>query len=316
VLALAAVAPAGAQAFAPQRAADGHPDFTGVWVADFITRMERPDGFPDLVVAPDKAGELVKKLTRKQQEVYDPDNDFFQPNKVLSVGGELRSSWVVEPRDGKLPYTALAKALMERLDKDEKGAFDNPEDRPTSERCIGALGAPPITAISVVIPNQIVQTANAVVVHTEDVDPGRVIHLSGAAPPVMMRTRAGYSAGRWDGDTLVVTTTHIAATDPSGAIYRDAMVLSEGSRVTERFRLLSNDEMLYQFTIEDPALYEKPWLAEYTFRRHGDRLYEYACHEGNAGLVNILKAARLGRQLPAKKPDDAKTAKPEKTPPK
>jgi hypothetical protein len=80
---------------------------------------------------------------------------------------------------------------------------------------------------------------------------------------------------------------------------RDAVALSEASRVTERFTLLSRDELLYRFAVEDPALYDRPWLAEYLMKRTPGRLHEYACHEGNRAMENILAAARLGKQKPS-----------------
>jgi hypothetical protein len=132
------------------------------------------------------------------------------------VNGVLRSSWLVEPSDGHMPYTALAKAAMEAAEKVFKSSYDNPEERPTSERCISSLGHPPLQAISAVIPSQIVQTSDALVIWTEDTDGARIIHLTGDPPPNAIRTRAGYSAGRWEGDTLMVETTHFSAYDPGG----------------------------------------------------------------------------------------------------
>ncbi len=280
------------------RQADGHPDLQGVWDADFITQLERPDGVDALGVTPDKVAEIVTKLTHTPKGVYDPDNDYFKPSKLLAVNGALRSSWLVEPADGRLPYTALAKAALDAAEKAFKSGYDNPEERPASERCISSLGHPPLQAISAVIPSQIVQTPEALIVWTEDTDGARIIHLTGASPPDAIRTRAGYSAGRWEGDTLVVETTHFTAHDPGGALLRDSIVLGRGSRITERFSLQSDGDLLYQFTVTDADLYDRPWLAEYTLMRKPDHVYEYACHEGNRGMINILKAARVGRQRP------------------
>ena len=297
-------APAHAQAAA-------HPDLSGVWDADFITPLERPDGVADLIVPPEKAAEVVAKATDKPTGVYDPDADFFFPDKLLSVRGELRSSMLIEPHDGHLPFTALGKAINAAHEDSWQTDFDNPEDRPASERCLASLGHPPIHAISLEIPVEIVATPAAIAITTEDTDSTRIIDMTGRRPPSVIRTRAGYSSGRWEGDTLVVETTHIAATDPSGVVFRDNVMLTENSRVIERFTLLSANELLYQFSVEDPALYDRPWLAEFVFKRHDDRLYEYACHEGNFGMKNILTAARLGKQKPPKKDDkkpDPKTA--------
>ncbi|MEQ1607390.1 MAG: hypothetical protein ABL956_00200 [Hyphomonadaceae bacterium] len=149
-------------------------------------------------------------------------------------------------------------------------------------------------ANSYVIPHQIVQTPDAVVIATEDTDSARIIHLSGAQPPQIMRSRGGYSAGRWEDDTLVVETTHISAPDPTGVVYRGPIPLAEGSRTIERFTLIAADEILYQFTVDDSSLFTAPWSAEYVLRRRPDKFHEYACHEGNYAIVNALTAARLG----------------------
>ncbi len=295
-----AQAPA-ATAYQPPHTADGHPDLQGVWAGDFITQLERPDGFSTLIVEPDKAAELAKKLTTTPDGVYDPDNDYFRNSKLLMVDGTLRSSWLVEPTDGQMPYTALAKAAFDRDETLSETSFDNPEERPSAERCVSGLGHPPIHGISIVIPYQIIQTPDAILVVAEDTDAGRIIHLRGDPPPDAIRSRAGYSAGRWEGDTLVVETTHLAADDPSGALYRDAIALSEGSRVIERFTLQSDSELRYQFSVVDPALYDRPWLAEYSFSRLDDRVYEYACHEGNFAMPSILRAGRMGLQKLPKK---------------
>jgi len=289
----AAQAPAG---FDPPRTAGGRPDFGGVWSASFSTQLERPEGVADLIVAPERAAEVVKKLTWTPKGVYDPDIEFFVPNALLSINGELRSSWLIEPHDGRMPFTSLAHAAFDRSDELEDYGFDNPEERPASERCISGLGHPPLHGISAVIPSQIVQTPEAIIIATEDTDSGRIIHLDGQAPPDAMRTRAGYSAGHWEGDTLIVETTHIAAQDPTGVVYRGDVVLTEGSRTTERFRLISANELLYGFTVTDPALYNRPWFAEYVLNRSDGAVYEYACHEGNYAMFNGLLAARIGRQ--------------------
>ena len=227
------------------------------------------------------------------------------------MNGDLRSSWVVEPADGHLPNTPLAKAVLEAAGKVFKTSYDNPEERPGAERCIASMGHPPLQAIGPVIPSEIVQTPAAILIWTEDTDGARIIHLTGEPPPDVIRTRAGYSAGHWEGDTLVVETTHLSALDPGGGLLRDAIVLSRGSRIIERFSLQRDGALLYQFTVLDADLYERPWLAEYLLVRNTDHVYEYACHEGNRGMTNILKAARVERQtLPVPGKADTSTPAP------
>jgi len=278
------------------RTASGRPDFHGLWLAETVTPLERPDDLKSLVIAPEDAADAVKKMLEDPGEVYDPEFDSYHSTAILSVNGELRSSWIVTPADGKLPLTALARAAMDH----EGPEYDNAEERDVAERCLDSLADPPMRAVGVIIPYLFVQTPEAFVIVSEDMNPLRIVDLAGRSHPSVIRTRTGDSNGRWEGDTLVIETDTFAAIDPSGLLFRDAAPLSAGSRVIERLRLISPDAILYQFTIDDPALYAAPWLAELTITRTDDRLLEYACHEGNSSMASILRAARMGRQ---KKPE-------------
>ncbi len=276
------------------RTASGRPDFQGVWGWAFLTGMERPHGFKNLVVTPEQAPALVKEIIAHYPVVIDPEFQLQGVRALSVVGGAMRSSLVVTPSDGQLPFTEAALAAMKRVDDRENPGFDDPEERSTSDRCLAGMGQPPIRTLPGFIPLQIVQTKNDLVVMVEDVQGFRDIHLDGAPPPRdVMRTFDGWSAGRWDGDTLVVETTHLRADDPTREYIGRSIMVSPQSRVVERLTFVSRDEILYQFTVEDPALYTQPWLAEFVMHRSDKRTYEYACHEGNYGLVNILKAGRV-----------------------
>ncbi len=299
--ALSALACAPALAQLP-RTADGKPDFQGLWLAETVTPMERGDDFKSLTIAPEDAADAAKKMTQDPGEVYDPEFDTYNSSKVLSVNGELRSSWIVTPTDGKLPLTKLANAAMGF----ERPRFDNPEERDVPERCLDSFAYPPIRAVGAIIPYLFVQTPDAFVIASEDMNPVRIVDLAGRPHPPIISSRSGDSNGRWEGDTLVIETDNFTATDPRGLLFRDSAPISEGSRVIERLRLISPDEIHYQFTIEDPALYSAPWLAELTITRTKDVFLEYACHEGNSSIVSILTAARMGRQKPDKKDDEEK----------
>ncbi len=275
------------------RAPDGRPDLQGFWAADFMTSLERPEGVTGLVVAATDVAAVLKKMTPEVPAVYDPEFDFNPfPTTLLEVNGELRSSMLIKPDDGRLPYTSIAKASVEHF----KRGFDNPEDRPGAERCVDSLNYPPFQIADDLIPHQVVQTPGAIVITTEDLDAARIIMLEGPATPEAVRSLAGTSRGRWEGDALVVETDHFAIADPRGFAWRGEALITADSRVIERFRLLSSDQILYQFTIEDPSLYKAPWLAEYVMRRSVHTVGEYACHEGNYAIANILRAARMGRQ--------------------
>jgi hypothetical protein len=287
--------PAFAQEAAIPRAPDGKPDLHGYWFSGFMTPMQRPDGVTGLTIPPESKAAVIAKLKEESSEgdVYDPEFDSNPvPPALLEMNGEVRSSWLVEPADGKLPLTALAKAAR----KAGKSGFDNPEDRPPPERCMDGMVNAPISASSMLIPFQLVQTTDAVVVMMEDMDPVRIVTLNSAPRPDALRTRGGQSRGRWEGDTLIVETDRFAIVSPQGLTWSGGAFITADSKVIERFSLASADVLLYQFTIEDPSLYTKPWRAEYVLKRIARPVYEYACHEGNHAMHHILMAARLGRQ--------------------
>jgi hypothetical protein len=291
-LAVIVALPAAAQEPIP-RTSDGKPDLQGYWSSEFITPLERPDGITALIVPPDKVDEAIKKMTPEIGEVVDPEIYYVPfPSGLLQMNGEFRSSTLIEPEDGKLPFTALAQAAAEQFD----WSYDNPEDRPSAERCVDSLIYPPLRTVNMLIPMQIVQTPGALLFATEDMNPARIVTMTAPVLPEAVRSRAGQSRGRWEGDTLVIETDHFDVTHPTGIEWRDAALVTDDSRAVERFRMLSVDSMLYQFTVEDPSLYRKPWLAEYIIVRAEHPVIEYACHEGNHALGNILTAARMGLQ--------------------
>jgi hypothetical protein len=300
LLAPHALAQAPAPYSAPRTAA-GHPDFGGTWGTSFLTPLERPPGVKDLVVHPDAATKFSDDFRSHVPAVIDPDFQVSDVRALASVRGELRSSMIVTPADGQIPFSPKAEKLARLSAELEETAFDGPEQRPTSERCLAGIGQAPIRQLPAFIPTLIVQTPSAMVLATEDVGAVRIIHLDGSRPPPdALRTFEGWSAGRWDGDTLVVETTHSRADDPFRSLLGRPVIVEPDSKVIERFTLLSDRELLYQFTVEDADLYIAPWLGEYVFVRSDKVWYEYACHEGNYAMVNMLVAGRLGRQ-PAKK---------------
>jgi hypothetical protein len=293
IAALAALAgtPALAQASDIPRTLQGRPDLQGYWVSEFLTPLERPDGLGDLLVPPEQEADALKKMKPDFGEVYDPELDYFFPTTLLTVNGELRSSMLVAPNDGKLPLTALARAAMKGFKRD----FDGPENRPDAERCVDSVILPPLRVFGNLAPHQIVQTPDAVVFAGEDMNPLRIVTM-GLDAPVAAPTREGRSRGWWEGDTLVVETSRFKVDHPSGLIWRGEAVITADSKVIERFRLEGADEIMFQFTIVDPALYTGPWLAEFPLHRTKLERQEYACHEANHGLIHILTAARLGKQ--------------------
>ena len=242
------------------------------------------------------------------------------------VNGEARTSIVVDPSDGRLPpLTPAARqrlgALLARPSAENDpgldptpGAYDDPERRPLGERCLlgfGSAAGPPA------LPNyfynnlrKIVQTPDRIVILNEMVHDVRVIRMNAQHLPSHIRKWAGDSVGRWEGDTLVVDTTnfnadeirYVVAVAPGRTLM---MVESIGAKeqdrlngpgkdlhVIERFTRVGEKALLYRFTIEDPGTWERPWTGEFTWPATDQPIYEYACHEANYALENILRGAR------------------------
>jgi hypothetical protein len=169
-------------------------------------------------------------------------------------------------------------------------AYDDPEIRPLAERCLvgfSSTSGPPILPTYFYNNlHQIVQTRDTVMILTEMVHDVRVVRIGGQHVPRTIRKWLGDSIGRWDGDTLVVETTNF--TDNTRF-----MGSTENLKVTERFTRVNAKTLRYQFTIEDPATWSRPWTAEYAWPLTSEPVYEYACHEGNYALGDILRGARL-----------------------
>ena len=282
------------QGYNVPRTEHGHPDFQAVWATAFLTMLERPPGVQNLVVTPEQAQALGAMIRTKLPVLVDPQVQLDDVKQLTRVKGEYRTSFIVEPLDGRMPFTQAGSDLAARVSARNSKKFDNPEERPLGERCLESLGYAPMRTVPVFLPLQIVQTRDYVVIVNEGPAGPRLIHLTGQPPPDALRTVEGYSAGRWEGDTLVVETTHLLAADPA----RDtagprSIVLSPQTRITERFTRVSPAELFYQFTVEDRELYTQPWSGEFSLVRHDGPLYEYACHEGNYSLSNALLGERV-----------------------
>jgi hypothetical protein len=136
---------------------------------------------------------------------------------------------------------------------------------------------------------QIIQTSDRIVILNEMVQHARTVRLNGAHIPKNIRPLFGDSIGWWDGDTLVVETTNFS---PLHSMYGHPAYLTVTGKVTERFTRYSPMQIFYEFTVDDPALYTQPWRGEVIFNKSNERIYEYACHEGNYAMLGILAGAR------------------------
>jgi hypothetical protein len=328
---LSGQAPAGiARPWTMARTADGHPDIQGNWSNATITPIDRPQGAP-AVYTEAQAARMEKGYADRVERLAqpsDPDrpappqggdgstgaagnvggyNNFWVDpgDRIAVVNGERRSSIIVDPPSGRPP--ALTEAGRARAAQRAEafrtrgGEYDHPEFRPLAERCLMSFGSnagPPM------LPNyfynnnyQIVQTKDHVMIVTEMVHDVRMIRLNATGhPPARIRPWMGDSIGRWEGDTLVVETTNFHPLQT----FRGA---SDTLKVVERFTRVDAETIHYKFTIDDPQTWTAPWSGELPFRRTDELIYEYACHEGNYALSNILSGARAQeREAAAKKP--------------
>ncbi len=272
------------------RTADGHPDFGGFWEHAFITPTGRIDGATKLVVSDAEAKVLSEKFVSFANSpmagtLVDPDFFVAGVDQLSRVNGEWRTA-LISTSGGVQHYTDMGNAMdAERRALNDKPA-DGPEMRPLFERCIVGIGSAPLTAVPGTLIRQVVQTSEHVVIASDGNDT-RIIDFNAAPRPANVTSPLGNSSGHWEGDVLVVQTTGLA-----GQVHKNIITRPQ-SRVIERFELISQDEILYRFTVEDTAIYAQPWSAEFVLHRSRHQVYEYACHEGNYSMPNILRGARV-----------------------
>jgi hypothetical protein len=297
-VALALVVPVRAQSpAAPHRTPDGHPDLQGYWYFGSATPLERPKEFEGKTFLTAEEAAAFERRTDEHRgdvlAVHAPE--WLDYGKHMDA--ERRTSLIVDPPDGRVPPLTPAGGdrVAARRARIQNGPADNPEDRPVQERCLVFGAGPPLLPGPYNNNMQIVQTPGAVVVLSEMIHDARIVALDGRpAPPPAMRFWLGSSRGHWEGDTLAIETTNFA----EGVSFRGS---DEHLRVVERFTLDGRDALRYEFTIDDPTVFTTPWTGAFTMARTSDRIYEFACHEGNYGLMNILRAARSEEQQKGKK---------------
>ena len=274
----------------------GAPDLQGAWDFRTSTPLERPDHLRDREFLTDEeAVAWEESATERLYAQLQADGGDAAYEAWADWGTELaagnRTSLVVTPPDGKIPErTATGQTRADTLDPSVWGlAADNPEDRPLMERCIMWTTTPLTTTFN---NNNIhlFQTPDYIVMYHEMIHDVRVIPLDGR-PHIAARIPQwrGDARGRWDGDTLVVETIN----------FHDQMTFhgsGPAMRLTERFTRDGTDTLRYEFTIDDPASFTQSWSAALPMKPTDGGIYEYACHEGNRGMVNILTFARLEEQ--------------------
>ena len=276
------------------RTADGHPDLQGVWLFATLTPLQRPDNLAGRTHLTDEEIATIEERAGNRKETFGlfPDEAHYSWDK--------RSSLIVDPPDGKIPAMTPDGQKRQDVLSARRKAVEHPEDLPIYERCIvGFNSGPPVLPGGYNQHMQLVQTRDYLMMHVEMVHEARIIPLDGRPQlPNQLRQWNGSSRARWEGDTLVITSTNFR--NATGTLVLDGNLArtgigwspDENLALTERFTRLDNDRMYYEFTIDDPTVWAKPWTARIPLTRKDTRLFEYACHEGNHDFGFILSGQR------------------------
>ncbi len=285
-----------------QRLSDGHPDLQGVWTNATLTPMERPAAVAGKVTLTDAEAAEYEKKDIASAQAQDGASDgpiiaaagssgtggynvlfLDRGSQLARVDGQKRTSLIVDPADGKVPPRVAAQPGARRPAVTRAG-FDTIKGRPTSERCLigfGSTSGPPMLPVLYNNNYQIVQTPDSVMILVEMVHDVRVVRINGTHPAPDVRLWLGDSIGHWEGDTLVVDTTNFI----DQVNFRGS---SANLHVIERFTRVDPGTILYKATIDDPTVFSKQWTMEFPFLATKGPVYEYACHEGNYAMTDIL----------------------------
>ena len=291
---------------APLRTPDGQPDISGVFTFRTLTPLQRPEALEgrDRLSAEDAAVFEASERRRLNRDTFDPEsgapsagyqsraeggvlsyNEFWY-ERGIELTSDKRTSLVVDPLNGRIPYTAeFAEANRQSRLNLRNGFGDHYTDRSLADRCLmGSNSGPPMRPGSYNNNVLILQVPGYVTIVNEHIHNTRIIPID-ARPHGDIPQWGGDSRGRWEGETLVIETKRfLRETTFAGS--------SEDTRLIERFTRMDADTVAYEFTIDDPNNYTRPWTALIPFRRTDGPLFEYACHEGNYGLPGILAGAR------------------------
>ena len=287
------------------RTADGHPDLEGIWTNATLTPMERPAAFAGKLTVSDAEAAVYEKQQQDELKAGDgkSDSDFHRRagsgetggynalfidrgSELARVDGVKRTSLIIDPPDGRVP--PLTPEARGRFASIRRGGTASAKDRPLSERCLMSFGSssgPPMLPVLYNNNYQIVQTPDAVMILVEMIHDARIIRMNTSHATDNVRKWLGDSVGHWEGDTLVVDTTSFN----ESVNFRGA---SKNLHIIERFTRVDANTLRYRATIDDPTTFSKSWTIEYPFLSTKGPVYEYACHEGNYSIVDILGGAR------------------------
>jgi hypothetical protein len=301
-------APATATAEPSFLTTDGRSDLQGYWTNNTVTPLERPKDLGDKAFfTPEEAAAYAKRQLAPEAtgpgtygDVHYNMTQFGLEKSQNKVAASIRTSLITDPPDGRIPpmTTEALERNAARAAQNKGHEFDGPENRTLAEQCIlwGHEG-PPMMPVSYNSNLQIVQGDSYVAILQEMIHNVRMIPTDGSAHLLAnVRQWMGDSRGHWEGDTLVVDTTNF--TDRS-AFHGSG----ENLHVVERFRRVDANTILYQFTVDDPHTWTRPWSGEISMVKIDGPIFEYACHEGNYGMANNLSGARAEER---KKAQEAK----------
>jgi len=295
-----------------------------LWTNVSVTDLQRKEGVDKLVLTAEEAAEIegrdfynvrtaedARPNTNKENETLLDGSDLLSGggynafwvdtgNRHGVVKGEIRSSWIVDPPNGRIPRLQSEErrpAQGERRPSPSRRSYDGPESRPLAERCLigfGNTGGPPMLNVLYNNTYQFVQTKDYLMVLVEMVHDARIIPIYSSKAKAQQHNSSvhrwlGNSYSWWEGDTLVVETVNW---HPLNAQHTSVRV-SDNGKVTEKFSFWQEGQIFYEFIVEDTSLYSQPWRGEMSFNAAQGPVYEYACHEGNYALPGILHGARV-----------------------
>ncbi len=305
------------QGYEPERTPQGHPVLEGHWTNTSLTVLERPRDLSDLTVSEAdarRAAQLRNAAAAEDSAPTDPSaaapaagrdvggyNAFWidTGTSFAKINGAYRSSWIIDPPDGKLPYTAAGRKIFADNFSQQRNATSDPELRSLGERCLlgfGSSGGPPMLNVSYNNSYQFVQTPDSVVLYSEMIHDARIVRIGSQHLPQQMFKWMGDPVGHWEGDTLVIETTNMHPQESMRIYYGQSLYISNDAKITERLTRISDTQLLYRFEVTDPAIYSQTWKAEMVFYATDAPSYEYACHEANYSMSGILAGGRLAER--------------------
>ncbi|GAB1266187.1 hypothetical protein [Aurantivibrio infirmus] len=295
------------------RLADNKPDFQGTWTNVSLTYLQRSSRYKSNVLSDEEAEKIEQQTAARSArglQRTDPNapapragsnvggyNSFYldQGDALSKIDGKYRTTWLTNQEDGQLPYTEFGKKTFDETLAFVRTDFSGPETRPMAERCVigfGSTAGPPMLNVQYNNNYQFFQTPDAIAILVEMNHDARIIRMNEEHIPLGMTKWFGDSIGRWEGDSLVVETRRLNPGESLRTWFNQSLYISPDALITEKFTRVSDSQIHYEFSVDDPKIYKEVWTAKMVFNKTEEPIYEYACHEGNHALPNILGGAR------------------------